>query len=374
METLEFFSKEIAKSYEKEGYDIYTCDMNRKDAKELQKFLSSHETVLITFNFIGLSEEDWLMDGKGSIFDEKCKSINVIMVDHPLYYHDQLIKSSKNVNIFCIDRDHVDYVKKYYPHIHSVTFLPLAGTEIKKEYVPIKNRTIPLLFAGNYVRKERLFSYLEGLDREYREFYLSIVEDLISHTNKNMEEAMSGAILKEIPDIDKNSMAAAIHGMMFVDLYVRSYFRAEVVKEIADAKIPIYVIGKDWNYLEVKHPEYIIPIGNGMEDTTFCLNHMADAKLSLNVMPWFKNGIHDRILSSMLNKSISITDSSKYIEENFGKEEFILYSLDHIKELPTIIRDALKNEDGLQHMAELAYEKCQRNHTWEKRVDILKLV
>lgn len=37
-----------------------------------------------------------------------------IMVDHPLYYRDQL-EMINDCMLYCIDRQHVDFIRRYYP-------------------------------------------------------------------------------------------------------------------------------------------------------------------------------------------------------------------------------------------------------------------
>lgn len=65
----------------------------------------------------------------------------------------------------------------------------------------------------------------------------------------------------------------------------------------------------------------------------------ADVKISLNIMPWFKDGFQERIAAAMLSGTVSVTDESIYIRENFtdGKEQ-VLYSLKNLEELPVKVK------------------------------------
>ena len=50
-------------------------------------------------------------------------------------------------------------------------------------------------------------------------------------------------------------------------------------------------------------------------------------------MPWFKNGIHDRIFNSCLNGAVSLSDSSIYIDELFtDRQNIILYDLNMLRD------------------------------------------
>lgn len=59
--------------------------------KEFLKFYKEGETVLFTFNFIGLSGEEQFETEKHSTLWEKYKiPCWCMMVDHPMYYYKQL--------------------------------------------------------------------------------------------------------------------------------------------------------------------------------------------------------------------------------------------------------------------------------------------
>lgn len=38
-----------------------------------------------------------------------------ILVDHPLYYHSCLKEAGERMRVFCVDREHVGYVRRFYP-------------------------------------------------------------------------------------------------------------------------------------------------------------------------------------------------------------------------------------------------------------------
>lgn len=75
-----------------------------------------------------------------------------------------------------------------------------------------------------------------------------------------------------------------------------------------------------------------------------CAEAIADARISLNVMPWFKDGTHDRVFTAMLQHTLSLTDDSGYLRENFtDKKELVFYSLEKREELPELVKKLLEN-------------------------------
>ena len=48
---------------------------------------------------------------------------------------------------------------------------------------------------------------------------------------------------------------------------------------------------------------------------------ISQAKISLNVMPWFKMGAHDRVINTMLYGGVALTDTSLFYENTFADGE-----------------------------------------------------
>ena len=99
-----------------------------------------------------------------------------------------------------------------------------------------------------------------------------------------------------------------------------------------DAGLKVHTYGEGYNYIECQHPENIIQ--HGSANSQQCLDKISQAKISLNVMPWFKDGAHDRVFNSCLNGAVSLTDSSRYLDEIFTDDENILfYDLNMLRSL-----------------------------------------
>lgn len=74
--------------------------------------------------------------------------------------------------------------------------------------------------------------------------------------------------------------------------------------------------------------------------------YMERAKVTLNVMPWFKDGTHDRIFNSLLHNSCPITDTSKWLLENLEPDkECANYSLERLDSLPEKLYEMLMYSD-----------------------------
>lgn len=91
VETLEFFSLQLAKSFESQGFQTWFWDLKSPlSSREAFEALGGYSSsLLLTFNFIGLSGESQFQSGSVSIWEQHNIEICCIMVDHPMYYQDR---------------------------------------------------------------------------------------------------------------------------------------------------------------------------------------------------------------------------------------------------------------------------------------------
>ena len=213
--------------------------------------------------------------------------------------------------------------------------------------------------------------YIHAVNEEYAAFYMSMINELIKNPDRTVEDVVYEGCVREIGSFTDSEFKKAMSKTIFVDMYVRNYMRGEVVKAIADGGIPIRVIGKGWEKLEMRHPENITMLPQC--DSMGCLDAICDAKLSLNVMPWFRDGAHDRIFNSMLCGSVCITDPSVYLIQELSEGQGVsYYDLNDLSSLADQVGTLLKNDDALQKMADAGRKKALLEHTWEKRARVLE--
>ena len=391
VETLGYFSEQIARELERNGYETCFIDYERmyESMDEMLHFLEREETALVTFNFIGLRGESVFQTESGrSIWQEENLPILNILVDHPLYYHSCLKEAGERMRVFCVDREHVGYVRRFYPGV-KVEFLPLAGNELfvsqkdgehgihrthcedVPEPVLYGQRTFDLVFAANYVSMEMLEEKVKALDDDYRIFYRRITEDLIADPAQSVDAVMERHIRNELGAVPEEQLCAAMSGMIWIDLFARSYFREKVVQTLADAGIIVRVFGADWEKIHCKKPQNVRTSG-GKVNSAACVQAMRDARIALNVMPWFKDGAHDRVFTAMLQGTAALTDDSRYLrEECRDGENICFYSLRALEQLPDQVVRLLDDPLWTAELAERGYCMAAEQHRWKNRAGLL---
>ena len=378
VETLGYFSEQIARELERNGYETCFIDYERmyESMDVMLHFLDREETALVTFNFIGLRGEAVFQTESGrSIWQEENLPVLNILVDHPLYYHSCLKEAGERMRVFCVDREHVGYVRRFYPGL-KVEFLPLAGNELLfshgdgehgthrvdvPEPVPYGRRTVDLVFTANYVSMEMLEEKVKALDDDYRIFYRRITEDLIADPAQSVDAVMERHIRNELGAVPEEQLCAAMSGMIWIDLFIRSYVREKVVQTLADAGIIVRVFGADWEKIHCKKPQNVRTSG-GKVNSAACVQAMRDARIALNVMPWFKDGAHDRVFTAMLQGTVALTDDSRYLrEECRDGENICFYSLRALEQLP----------DQVVSLLEDPVRMAEKRHRWKNRAGLL---
>ena len=388
VETLGYFSEQIARELERNGYETCFIDYERmyESMDAMLHFLDREETALVTFNFIGLRGETVFQTESGrSIWQEENLPVLNILVDHPLYYHSCLKEAWERMRVFCVDREHVGYVRRFYPGL-KVEFLPLAGNELLfshgdgehgthradvPEPVPYGRRTVDLVFTANYVSMEMLEEKVKALDDDYRSFYRRITEDLIADPAQSVDAVMEQHIRDELGAVPEEQLCAAMSGMIWIDLFIRSYFREKVVQTLADAGIIVRVFGADWEKIHCKKPQNVWTSG-GKVDSAACVQAMRDARIALNVMPWFKDGAHDRVFTAMLQGTAALTDDSRYLrEECKDGGNICFYSLKALEQLPDQVARLLDDPVRTAELAERGYRMAEKRHRWKNRAGLL---
>ena len=378
VETLSFFSMELARCFKEKGLSVFVYDLEAdkpaKQLRNLRKFWKPGETFVVTFNFNGIRGEEEFYDSGELLWKQlEIPCVN-IMVDHPFYYPSLLDKVKKELGErlyyqVSIDRDHKKFMERFYPELRGhLTFFPLAGTGCIQQ-----EKKYDVVFVGNYTPPSQFRKYIERIDGEYTAFYEGIIEDLISNPDTTMEQAFERHLKREMGELSEQDLRVCMENMIFIDLYVRFYFRGDVIKTLAEADIPVHVWGAGLEAISCEKPENIILMGP--TDTAGCLDALAKAKVALNVMPWFKNGSHDRVYSAMLNHAVCVTDESVYLREQLREEEQVLfYSLRDYRHLPDRIKELLAEPDRRESIAQKGFLYAKEHHTWRERgEEILRL-
>lgn len=368
VETLEYFAKQMGAEFERLGYAVFYFDLKNapSSAKKVRKFIKTGQTALVTFNFQGLEQEEGVYkEGIGYLWEEYQMPCYNIAADHPYFYHERLQNLPKKYFHISIDRMHQEYFEKFYPEFRSLGFLPLAGNQFEGSEDAC-DKTTDVIILGNYTELPFFTPYIHWINDEYAAFYQGIIDELLVRTDATVEEVALEHCEREMGESTIWDLRGALHKMIFIDLYVRNYWRGKAVQTLVDAGVTVDVVGKGWEKLPVKCPENLVI--HPQTDSKTCLELVKKAKVSLNVMPWFKDGAHDRVFTSILNGTVCVSDESKYLLETLKEQEGVFYyKLQEIEQLPQLVKRLLTEDELREKAVTRGKEIVEKEHTWVAR-------
>lgn len=383
IDTLDLYTDEYVNICSKEGAECLVIDAGIIDREliRLKAFLIKDVTAVISMNNIGMHLE--FEDGL-NIWDQYQIPFYNILMDHPFHYKAALDRAPEQMILLCMDRNHVEYVKRFFLNIKRVAFFPHAGIELQKKdaayagescYVPIEERKIDVLYAGGLSRyaAEGLIPDL-GSIREFDAFELvkNALEKLINNPELTTEHVIEQCLQEINFKINDKKLGETIAELRFLDALAVSFYREQAVRILAENGVTVTVFGVGWDRCEWESPNVVYA---GVTSPAQILELMNQSKIVLNTMTWFKQGAHDRIFNGMLAGAAVVSDRSEYVEEIFTKQKQLqLFSLDGIKELPEIVQSLLQHPRVAQDMADCGYEETRRRHMWINRLQDIGLL
>lgn len=312
-----------------------------------------------------------------------------LIVDHPMHVHPSLMVPLKNHVVLCLDRQHKEYLQKQYPHLKKVYYMPFAGIPAeefltgeldspdkeadrllqvnkgKSCVLPMEARPYNILFPGTYTPLDYFWQQMDA----HGDYYSEIAEEILREYRQGGTEAID-VLYREKAGSDGDFFAMKMYKARFVDRYIRQWYREQVLRALLRQKITVDVVGMRWEMYQGEGREYL----RIHEPCTYAgqLSMLAQSKLVLNVQPLFQDGPHDRVMNAMMNRSVPVTDSCCFLEEQFicGRELYI-YDRNQPDIMAEWVRSALKDVPALEDMAENAFKKVSEGHTWYSRVAAL---
>ncbi len=387
-DTIDLFIASFAAAFEEFGCFCHIIDIREKETamKDLKKLLEEQTLdAVVTFNNIGYNLS--FSDG-ATIWEAQGIPFFNILMDHPFHYDRALLHAPSTSVVFATDRNHVGYLRRFYPKLARVDFIPHAGMEadITKPaqagdchlcgrgggYHPaMEERPIEVLYAGGLSKyvAEGLVPDL-GEITEFDAFALTkeVLCELMNHPHKTTEQAIEEYLISIGRKYEDGELCRWITNLRFIDSYAASYYREQAVRLLAEAGIPVTVFGGGWDCCEWADNPNLIYGGKVLAPQV--LELMNHAKIVLNTMTWYKNGIHDRIINGMLAKSLVVTDGSAYLEEEMAEQKsrcLEMFALPQIEALPGRVEELLRRPEEMEEIAQNGYCYARERHTWGQR-------
>lgn len=378
---LDYISKQFCTFFHRQNYDILLFDpdnyTNSTDA--LFSFARKGIDCAYFFNNVGLLQT--LTDGRNLWETLEIPCVN-FLVDHPMYYADSLDHAPARTTLLVADRTHVAYVRRFYPRVQEVRFLPTGGCEITSDTQDAKKTLSPLPWAERVMDILFIGSYKYHADYSEDTLDQRITEHLIRHTDHTFEQAvelcLSQAKLSDGTTLSESFLKETIEQHRFLETNLTARYRITLLEQLLSSGLHIHVYGNGWSQTHLTgYPNFHLHKPVSFEEG---IALMADTKILLNHMAWFKNGSSERIFNAMAQGALCVTDSSRYLDDIlkdgincklFSLSELLPGTDDCKKQpqngIPNRISALLSCPETASQIA-LAGQKTAAQHTWQNHL------
>lgn len=358
------FMEEMAHAMEEYGWQVDFLDGRSLDdyTGKREQILQEKYDVVFTMNGMLLEKENALV--KKLLENDKVIYCTYLM-DHPLIHYERLKRCYSKVFVLSPDRNHVEYMDTYMKNIYAEAFLPHAGCSCVNE-IAYKERKYDISFMGSYNNPSVIKAGFQEYPQEMSMLMDEVAKNMINDPSLILEKELNRCLSYHGIEVCQSEFAGICSEFREVDRYVRSVYRDKVIQALVEAEITVHVFGDGWENFPHENSGYLCihPRVNYNES----LEIVADSKISLNIMPWFKRGSHDRVLSALLCGAVCLTDGSEWLEEQFKEGEHLyFYSLKSLKYLPMKVKQILKNLEESERVAVQGKALALRQHQWKHR-------
>lgn len=352
LKTLNYFLDQLNQRLE----DVIILDICNQDFKQTMLSIDKdidENTIVITFNNVGINI---LVNGQ-FYWDLKQVKLYNILVDPPHWYMDSLDLQIRSMNTVVVDRQHCEFIHKYYPQ-QKCFFLPHGGVRLTKEEIPYHERRMDVAYFASNKPSLPLETDVERM----------IYDLLIKFPNMSLDSIYELFLEDQNLNFDLKQERELL-GLLYRNTFyaVKEYFQKKTIMAIADAGIDLHIFGENWTCFADRLPDNVKL--HGAITPQECIEKMKDCKIVLNMQPWFKDGAHERIFNAMLNGAVCLTDESVYLKERFQDlENIAFYQLDHLNALADKIKMIL-DHPLLAEKIIANQKKATVHDTWRDRLD-----
>ncbi len=367
-----YFADSLAKALRGCGAEIEFFSSAKEPLEAMERLANQTFDAIFDFN----SELPRVKMDDGSYFlDQIHAPFYDIILDHPLYHHDTLKQKISDFHVLCLDQNHAAYICKHYTHIKSAAFFPMTGEDLLPDSASYPQKQTDLLFSGTYTD----YRQVEQSILSSPSFLGEITKKLIDRMQNDVSLTQEDALRQLLPSLEESEIIEEtfplhMQACFLCDSYLRAFSREELLLSLAREKLPLTLCGNGWRKSPLSGFSQINIIDDISFSDTFAL--FRQSKITLNLLPGFKNGTHDRIYSSMLNHSLCLTDASPLLKEQFqdGKD-LCFYDASQPKEAADKIAHLLTDKEHLETISQNGYFKAKENHSWLARaVCLLKMI
>ncbi len=298
-----------------------------------------------------------------------------IMLDHPRNFAKICRYPIPEFHPVVVDRNHAEYLRLFYPQVGEIFFLPLGGSVPNNPPVPYQQRKYDVLYTAGAHNVEGFpgISFLPEQGADYYRFMVRrLLEDPIQTTESVALEWILDYMEKSGKNLSEEERMHLIGGgpANRCEVKVRGVLQDRLLKALGARGIRVDIFGGGWRTEE--YEDFPSLHFHGQIPPEECPELCRDARMMLNLQPWFKDGAHDRIFNAMLGGAVAITEWTPYLAERFNHgEDIVFFHPGDPQGLVENVAYLLDHSEEAELIARTGKEKALEYHTWEVRLNEL---
>lgn len=303
-----------------------------------------------------------MTDGRINFHDALSGPKFNMILDHPGYLPPLSSSIPRDFYLLIHDRNYMEFSKKYLKNIMGVFRFAPAGMLPESEGV---QKIYDISFIGSYHNYRDSFSAIRSYSGKMRFLALRYLAEMKRNPDlpaeKALEKVLYDGFLESGIDFPK-----LFFQLKDVNTCILCYYKEKVITTLLQAGFELHVYGASWdtapflNHSCLKRHPQVTPQES--------LLVMQQSRISLNIMTGHKDGFTERIANALLCQSVVLSDKSTALEENFQNgKELVLFNLQEIDTLPSVVSSLLINPKRLESIAEKGYVKACKDHLWANR-------
>ncbi|WP_352418297.1 glycosyltransferase [Proteiniborus sp.] len=362
-DVVNYFVEELGHELMKLGHNVHILNLLTMSSNRIEGILANNKIDLVlSFNGVNFTGKE--------IYEKLNIPLGIILVDHP-FYHISRIKTYKSNNTFiCMfDEGSLECFEECIADDISISWLAHGGTEMLSSEVVEKSTDV--IMPGSLSDYNKLERQLLDLDLDIlKRFACNLYEKgkynyNIPLYNFFKEELRSAGIeLKQIRE-DEDFLNAFSYIYTLVDRTLRARNRYRIIKVLIEEGIRVQHYGNLSNNELLKYKNFKT---NGPIDYIALTKEIQRSKILLHDTPYFENGSHERVLTSMLNETLVLSNNNNYCNNLYKEgESIIFYDMNNLDTLVEKTSFYLEHENERKRVENKAYEITQQYNTWESR-------
>lgn len=357
-EVMHNFLEELSFSLVKAGVECVKIKRDNKSFENwCQEILKEAPDCTLSYNGI--------FPSKGTFFlSDHLKIPHVACLVDPPHYFFPLTKSPFYI-FGTADEYDVDFYKRI--GVKNVFFFP-HGTPKVEERVK-GERPLEVVMLSTYMDFERKrLSWRTRFPPYIQKILENASQIILSDQTTPLFEALMQALKN--PALIKfiNPKKIDFYQLMFeLEYYTKGKHRLNLVLSIED--VPIHIFGDKFGPTgwreNIPSSKKNIILHPGVPFTQIP-EILKKSQIILHSSRALIQGGHERIFTAMSYGTIVMAGKNNFLEKNFKEWEEILF-YDHFSEANEKIVTLLKDPQKREEMAEKAFQKVQKEHTWDER-------